>query len=78
MPPLVKVTLWKKFVKRSGKDPRSNLKQKIGYFFFYDKEKVSFHSPCEDFCEDRVPHVVAHHVSFLYAKLGPQGKGLDL
>ena len=53
-------------------------KTKNRIIFLSGQRKSLFSSPCEDFCEDRVPHVVAHHVSFLYAKLGPQGKGLDL
>ena len=33
-------------------------------------------SPGKDLCEDRIPHIMAHHMSFLYSKLGPQGQRL--
>ena len=70
MPPLVKIMLWKKLVNRSGNAPRSNLKS-WGFSFL-----GLVWSPCKDLCEDRIPHVMAHHMSFLYSQLGPQGQRL--
>ena len=74
MPPLVKTILWKKLVNRSGKAPRSSLK--VCGCPYREKKKRLIWSPCKDLREDRISHIMAHHMGFLYPQLGPQGQCL--